>query len=81
MVLLSKKTKAFSKLHKVCFICPITHSFWVEIISITCYIQNQIHIFFTKNTTPYQVWRHHKLTLAHLHVFECACYVQVLFKF
>jgi hypothetical protein len=71
MVLLNKKTKPLSKLHKVCFIHPITHSFWVEIIYISCYIQNQIPISSTKNTTPYEIWRHRKLTSAHLHVFEC----------
>lgn len=70
-ILLSKKSKPLSKLHKVCFTRPITHSFWVEAIYISCYIQNRIPISVTKNTTPYEVWRHHKLTLACLHVFEC----------
>jgi hypothetical protein len=40
MVLLNKKTKPLSKLHKVCFTHPITRSFWVEAIYISCYIQN-----------------------------------------
>lgn len=43
---------------------------------IMLYSKLNSHICY-QNTTPYEVWRHHKLTLAHLHVFKCPCYVQV----
>jgi hypothetical protein len=77
VVLLKKKKKTLIKVTQSMFHSP-NNPFILgrSYLYIMLYSKLNSHICY-QNTTPYEVWRHHKLTLAHLHVFKCPCYVQV----
>ncbi|GJS00435.1 retrovirus-related pol polyprotein from transposon TNT 1-94 [Tanacetum coccineum] len=49
--------------------------FWAEAIATTCYTQNRSIIIPTHEKTPYHIINDRKLSITHLHIFGCTCYL------
>ena len=49
--------------------------FWVDAMSTACYISNQAYLRKKLDKTPYELYNGRKPNLAHLHIFECKCFV------
>ncbi|GKD30175.1 putative ribonuclease H-like domain-containing protein, partial [Tanacetum coccineum] len=46
-------------------------TFWVEVVSTTCYVQNRVLIVMPHNKTPYELFRGIKLALSFMKPFYC----------
>ncbi|GJY02701.1 retrovirus-related pol polyprotein from transposon TNT 1-94 [Tanacetum coccineum] len=49
--------------------------FWSEAIATTCYTQNRSIIIPTHEKTEYHIINDRKLSIRHLHIFGCTCYL------
>jgi hypothetical protein len=51
--------------------------FWVEVVSIACYLINISPTLVPINKTPVEVWKRKNPSHQHLHVFCCEAYAHV----
>ena len=51
--------------------------FWVEVVSISCYLINISPTLVPMNKTPMEVWKRKNLSSQHLHFFCCEAYAHV----
>ncbi|KAJ9565794.1 hypothetical protein OSB04_001760 [Centaurea solstitialis] len=49
--------------------------FWAEAVNTACYTQNRSLIVKRFRRTPYELFRNRKLSIEHLHIFGCVCYI------
>lgn len=49
--------------------------FWVDVVSIACYVMKCSLIRPILKLMPYELYRRIKLNISHLHVFECKCFL------
>nr|GFA25680.1 Gag-Pol polyprotein [Tanacetum cinerariifolium] len=49
--------------------------FWAEAISTACYTQNRSIIILTRDKMTYHIINDKKLSIKHLHIFGCICYL------
>ena len=49
--------------------------FWVNVMSIACYISNRAYIYKKLDKTPYELYKERKPNIAHLHIFGCKYFV------
>ena len=49
--------------------------FWVDAVSISCYVMNRVLIRTILKKTPYELFNGRKPNISHLRVFGCSCFV------
>jgi len=53
----------------------ISSRFWVEAISIACYIIDRVFFRPILEKTPYEVYKGKKSNVSYLHIFGCKCFI------
>jgi hypothetical protein len=53
----------------------ILQKFWCDVIATTTYILNRVLVRPIVNKTPYEIFKGRKLSLGHLRVFGCKCFI------